>query len=50
MLGFIYARHKDKRLMDYLVPTAMKADKYKKITEEKEETAAKLSGMEQAME
>lgn len=50
VLGFIYARHKDKRLMDNLVPTAMKADKYKKIEEEKEETTGKLSGMEQAME
>lgn len=30
ILGFIYTRHKDKRLMENLVPTAMKKDKYKK--------------------
>ena len=30
VLGFVYARHKDRRLIDNLVPTAMKRDKYKK--------------------
>lgn len=29
ILGFIYLKHKDKRLMDNLVPRAMKVDKYK---------------------
>ena len=49
-LGFVYLKHKDKRLMENLVPTAMKADKYKKIGEKEEKTTAKLSGMEQAVE
>lgn len=30
ILGFIYLKHKDKRLIENLVPTAMKEDKYKK--------------------
>lgn len=38
--GFIYLKHKDKRLMENLVPTAMKANKYKKI-EEKEQKLEK---------
>ena len=33
VLGFVYLKHKDKRLMENLVPTAMKADKYKKRDE-----------------
>lgn len=31
-LGFFYARHKDKRLIDNLVPTAMEKDKHNKPT------------------
>ena len=50
ILGFIYARQKDKRLMENLVPTAMKADKYKKIEEMEEETAGILSGQERTGE
>lgn len=50
ILGFIYARQKDKRLMENLVPTAMKADKYKKIEETEEETAGTLSGQKRTVE
>ncbi len=31
VVGFIYLKHKDKRLMDNLVPKAMKKGKYKKL-------------------
>ena len=30
ILGFFFARHQDRRLMENLVPTAMKKDKYQK--------------------
>ena len=49
-LGFIYARQKDKRLMENLVPTVMKADKYKNIGEKEEKAGDKLSGPEQVVE
>ena len=37
ILGFVYLKHKDKRLMENLVPTAMKADKYKNAEHVREE-------------
>lgn len=49
-LGFFYLKHKDKRLMENLVPTAMKADKYKKKEEKEEKILDKVSGIEQAVE
>ena len=49
-LGFVYLKHKDKRLMENLVPTAMKADKYKKKEEKEEKILDKVSGIEQAVE
>ena len=36
--------------MDNLVPTAMKADKYKNIGEKEEKAGDKLSGPEQVVE
>lgn len=43
ILGFVYSKHKDKRLMENLVPTAMKADKYENMRKGKSENKEEIS-------